>query len=151
MTDFGYMAGQQVTSEKLSTMTIFEVTMPNGENPKLTGRVAGEKNKPYFNKVLKSTAKRAKQVQAGAVSADMLAEHRNEDRELFPSLVLTGWEVVDAAGKSVTFNADNCAQFLSALPDHVFDTVRAYFAAPGNFADGDDQVAPEDAEAKGKS
>lgn len=149
---FGYMEQAEVTAESVATYTMFHITMPNGKNPVITGRIAGEKNLNYFNQVLKRTAKRAKAIQAGAMSQAMLAENRDEDRMLFPKYVITGWEVVDAQGKEVAFSPSECSDFLNALPDHVFDDLRNFFASPNNFAQDidDETVTAEEAAAKGK-
>ncbi|QNN99853.1 hypothetical protein P67b_00094 [Ruegeria phage Tedan] len=152
MAKFGYMDQQQVEAEKVIAFKVLEITMPNGEHPVFYGRMAGEKNKPYFNAVLKTQAVRAKEMQVAGVSSEMLGENRNEDRELFPAHVLTGWEVVDAHGKTVPYSEEDCAEFLAMIPDHAFDRMRNHFSTASNFM-GQKDLPPttEAAVKKGKS
>lgn len=99
-------------------------------------RIAGESNKPYLSELLRRNAKYARQINAGKVSAAMLAETRNDDRELFAKYVVAGWEnVTDADGNPVTFTIDECWAFLRELPDHMFDDLRAFASNAMNFVD----------------
>ena len=148
MVDFSNMDGMKVTPEKLSEFTLYSITLGNA-NPVLIGRHAGESNKPFFNELLKTQAKNAKRVIKGSMNSKMLEENREEDLILFPKFVLVDWNnVIDAKGKLVPFNPENCSEFLLKLPNHIFDEVRAHFA------NGDNFIGPsptqEDAEKKGK-
>lgn len=103
--------------------------------PILNMRSATEVNKPYFNAVLKRSRSNVRALKAGAISQAMIAENREQDRELFPKHVITGWAgVVDSQGASVPFNVENCAAFLRALPDWIFDEIRNFAGDSVNFA-----------------
>ncbi len=133
--DFSHNSALDVSSARTSEMTLYHLA---GE-PVLTGRIAGEANKPYFNQLLRRSARARKVSRAtGQISAAQVTENRNEDRELFPKCVLTKWQgVVDSNGAAVEFTIENCAAFLESLPDWVFDDVREHFATTSNFLDPD--------------
>ena len=104
--------------------------------PVLTVKAATEANKPYFNAVLRRSRRNIKAVQAGAINPAMIAENREEDRELFPAHVITGWTgVLDARGEEVPFSREACAEFLQALPDWIFDEMRNFAGNAANFTD----------------
>jgi hypothetical protein len=131
--DFSYLRDLEVR-DKTARCTIYQV---KGE-PVLIVRPATEANKPYFNAVLRRTRRNVRAVQAGAVSAAMIAENRAEDRELFPKFVVSGWEGVrDGSGQDVPFSEDACACFIEALPDWLFDEVRGFAGNSANFTGGD--------------
>lgn len=138
MADFGFVKDQGVKGDAIARFTMYGITMPDGANPVLIGRYAGEANRPYYNEMLKRQMKTvsAKQAafKAGAVNPEMIGETRDMDRELFPKFVLTGWEnVTDGSGKAVKFNADDCRGFLEALDNEDFDDVRNFFGNRVNF------------------
>lgn len=123
--DFGHL-----TPAKKATVefTFWDVV---GE-PKLIVRNAGESNKPYFNEMLR----RAEQLQRrkAKVSAELVKEHRDRDRELFPKFVITGWkDVVDKNGAAVPFSQGDCQAFLGALDDDTFDMLREFCKDATNF------------------
>lgn len=133
-------------SEKFSHLSKYEVKADRrieyvlddieGE-PILILAPATSENKPYYNKVLRKTAKNPlkaiKKINAGTVR-----ENRDQDRVLFAKYVVKGWKrIVDGDGEEVEFSHQNCFEFLSALPDWIFDQVRNYAASPDNFIDED--------------
>jgi hypothetical protein len=134
--DFSHLLRLHVEGGRTSA---FELSDVHG-NPVLHGVLAGEPNKPYFNALLKRSAK--KRLRAGKpVTVDEVKENRDHDRDLFPRMVLKRWErVVDSAGQPVPFNEENCRAFLGMLPDHIFDSVRNHFADHQNFVTNDDPV-----------
>lgn len=101
-------------------------------------RPATEANKPYFNQVLKRSKRRVNAVRRGNLDAKMLAEGREEDRELFPKYVIADWEgVTDKDGVEVPFSIDNCADFVrggsDGMPDWMFDEIRNFASDIPNF------------------
>lgn len=135
-----------IMSEKFSHLSKYEVKADRrieyviddieGE-PILILAPATSENKPYYNKVLRKTAKNPmkmlKRINAGTVK-----ENRDQDRVLFANFVVKGWKkVVDGEGILVEFNKENCFEYLTALPDWIFDQVRNHAATPDNFIDED--------------
>ncbi len=135
MADFSHLKALDVSKDKTVEYTLHAITV-NGLTPTLILAPATEANGPYFNAVLKRAGKLSRLSRSGVVSASMLDENRDEDRELFPLHVAKGWrDVVDAKAKPVEFSADECEQFLGALPDWLFDEMRLFAGNPSNFAD----------------
>ncbi len=135
MTDFSHLKELEVTAEKTARYTLHQITV-NGKSPTLIVAPATEANKPYFNRLLKRAGKSARQVRAGAISANMLDENREEDKELYPKFVVKGWEdMIDAKGADTTFSVSICAEFLNALPAWLFDDCRNFCGNPANFTD----------------
>lgn len=156
MADFGFVKEQSIKVDATAKFTLYTIQMPDDTNPVLIGRYAGEANKPYYNAVLREQAKgvAAKQaaLKAGAISAEMLAEGRELDRELFPKFVLTGWEnVLDSEGKLVPFNEQNAADFLAALPNEDVDDVRNFFGTRTNFRTAQKSIISDEAIAEGNA
>lgn len=100
--------------------------------PTLVVRPATESNKPYFNEQLR----RADQIQRRKqkLTEAMVREGRDKDRELFVKYVIVSWkDVKDAAGNVVTFTRDECAAFVAALDDFLFDQLREFCKDESNF------------------
>lgn len=132
MVDFSQHKKLDINSEK-SVEYVF---------PELDGEVtlmvtsASESNKPYFNALLKRARRTSKIVQAGSITANVVSNNRNEDRELYALHIIKGWKnVLDATGKQVIFNQQNCLDFLKAIPDYIFDELRAFCGNLINFID----------------
>ena len=89
MADFSHLKALEVSADKTSRYTIHQITV-NGKTPTLIVAPATEANKPYFNALLKRSGKSTRAVRAGMVSAGMIDETREEDRELYPRLVAKG-------------------------------------------------------------
>lgn len=131
MTDFSHLKNLDV-KDKSAQYTIHQIA----GTPVLTIKPATEANKPYFNAVLKKSRRNVRALKAGAINQVMIAENREQDRDLFPKFVVTGWiGLTDAKGKEVEFNRENCEAFLRALPDWIFDEVRDFAGNSVNFAD----------------
>lgn len=155
MADFGFVRQQAVSDGATARFTLYGIQMPTGDNPVLVGRYAGEANRPYYNALLKRQAKRVQATQAAlranAVTPEMIALNRDDDRELFPRFVLTGWEnVCDAKGKPVAFSEENARDFLEALPNEDFDEVRGFFSNRSQFRQAD-AITAEEAVAEGNA
>lgn len=111
--------------------------------PVLTVKPAMESNKPYFNASLKASRSNMRSIRNGNVTAGLLDETRETDRELYGKHVVVGWHnVQDGSGKPVAFSRDVAADFLEALPNWLFDELREFCGTPSNFI-RDDQVDTE--------
>lgn len=152
MADFGFVT-EQLKTEEVATMTLGSVIFPGMEEPAtLTGRIAGESNRPFALALAKLTIQKQKMMQGAAVNAEMAIRqskrNRDDDRQLYADHVITGWgNVTDAKGKPVGFDAETCLQLFKSLPDDVFDQVRNYFATASNFRN---QISDDDVKEKGK-
>lgn len=138
MADFGYLDAQSVKPEQIAKCVIHGITLPNGKNPVLYGKFAGEGNPPFHSAQLKRQTKRSTAIQAalksGVITPEMVKQGREDSYVLFPQFVLTDWEVVDGKSKGVKFNAADCEKFLRAIPTQVFDEeVKAFFEDYTNF------------------
>ena len=119
-----------------NTTAEYELVELGDNAPVLIGVFAGEGNGRYQNALLKRAGRNARRLRAGKMTERELRENRDHDRELFPRCVLNGWRlVVDKDGKDVPFSEEDCHGFLDALPNHLFDDVRNYFANPANFVE----------------
>jgi len=135
MANFDHLKKLDVTKDKTATYTFGQIVV-NDVSPILTVAPATEANKGYFNALLKRASKSARQVAAGKVSAALISENREEDRTLYPLYIVQGWEnVFDADGNTVEFSKEACAEFLSALPDWLFDDLRNFCGKPDSFVD----------------
>jgi len=100
--------------------------------PVLKIKPATESNRPYFNAVLLRTKKirRAKKI-----NSTIIKESREDDRKLFSKHIVVGWDnVTDTDGNKVPYSEENCADFLQALPDYIFDEIRAFASDPEEMA-----------------
>ncbi len=133
MTDFSNLAALQITEEATAPFVFYGIA---GE-PTLECRPATQENKPFFNAILlknKQALRKQKGRRAAAPTAQMLAEARTNDIELFVSYIITGWtNVVDAKGKAVKFTKEVCQQFLTAIPGDMFDELRLFCLEIANF------------------
>lgn len=133
MTDFSNLAALQITEEATAPFIFYGIA---GE-PTLDCRPATQENKPFFNAILlknKQILRKQKGRRAAAPTAQMLAEARVADIELFVKYIVVGWaNVVDAKGKVVKFTQEVCKQFLEAIPGDMFDELRMFCLEIANF------------------
>lgn len=135
MVDFSHVQQLEVTSERTVPFTLHQITI-NGKTPVLHVAPATDANKPYFNALLKRASKVGRAVKAGKMTAAMLEENREEDRDLYPRHVIKGWDdVLEAGGEYVPFGTDACHDFIAALPNWVFDDVRNFCGEASNFVE----------------
>ena len=128
MTDFSYLKKLEVTG-KTADYTIYQIS---GE-PTLIMKPATEANKPFFNSVLRRSNRNLRAVKGG-INSKMIKENREEDRELYPKHIISGWkDVIDSKGKTVEFSEKDCADFIIAIPDWIFDDIRAFAGESSNF------------------
>ena len=133
MTDFSYLEELKVegNTQEFELEAIVQ-------KPVLIVKPATQENKPYFNAVLRASGK----VSAMARKANknltekQLSEAREQDRELYPKHVIVDWRrVVDKKGNEVPFSVENCAAYLKALPDWIFEAVRRFCEINANFVE----------------
>lgn len=139
--DFSHLQQLDVKADRTSELTLYQIP---GE-PTLILAPATEANKAYYNALLQSSKGLARRARATGANVAALADIRRIDRELFPKFVVRGWrDVKDAKGKDAPFTVENCAAFLTALPDFLFDDVRKHAGELSNFLDagqmGEDEV-----------
>lgn len=134
MADFSHL-GQLDVGARTAEFTIHQVTV-NGRSPTLILAPATEANKGYFNALLKRAGKSARKVKAGNINVGLIEENRDEDRDLYPKLIVKGWrDVTDINGTDVEFNVDDCAKFLAQLPSWLFDDIRAFAGDTSNYVE----------------
>lgn len=134
-TDFSHLKSLDISTGHTVEFTLHQIEI-DGRNPVLVVAPATSANKPYYNALLKSVGKSAQQVRSGAVKASAIDEKREEDRALYAKWVVKDWrDITDAKSKELKFSAKVCAEFLDALPDWIFDEVRAFANNPVNFTD----------------
>jgi len=128
--DFSYLKNLEVKN-KTAEYSLFQI---NGE-PTLILKPATEVNKGYFNSVLRRSKRNLRAMKSGSISQKMIKETREEDKELYPKYIISGWkDVKDSAGKDVPFSPENCVDFLEALPDWIFDDIRNFAGSSENFS-----------------
>lgn len=149
VSDFSHL--QKLRVNKVATAE-YELVELEG-NPVLVGVFAGEGNKKFYNAILKRTNRNARI--RGTKSKNLgrdVKDNREHDRELFPECVLKSWNrVLDSSGQEATFSQANCEAFLDALPDYIFDDLRAFFSNPVNFVEDESGLSAEDVEDLGNS
>lgn len=93
-------------------------------------------NKPFMNESLRRANMRARTSRRSKrVTLDTVAAARDEDREIIAKTCAKRWDVKDAKGKPVEFSEENVLEFFRALPDWLFDEIRAFVTDPTNFVD----------------
>lgn len=132
MTDFSHL--EQLNADNASDYEITEIEV-GGVSPTLQLKVSGESNKGYFNDLLRVTGQAKGQRQRKLkIDAKLMSKMRSDDRELFPVHIIVGWKnMKDAKGKDVKFSVASCKDFITALPNWVFDGIRNFAADPENF------------------
>lgn len=138
--DFSQLSKLQVSNDRTAKYTFYQI---EGE-PTLDVAPATEANGPYFNALLKRAKGTVRRMRAGGVNAGMLAENRNDDRDLYPKHIVRGWSSVRSSkGSSVEFSVENAKDFLEALPNWLFDELRTFCNDPANFV-GEGELTPDD-------
>lgn len=119
-----------VAMREVAEYTVYSL---EGE-PKLELAQATEANKPYFNGLLRRSRKNMPRIKSGNIDVDLVLANRDNDRELYAKHVLRGWSGVrDTDGNEVPFSADNALEFLTQIPNWLFDEIRDFASEPRNF------------------
>lgn len=117
--------------------------------PTLTVRPSGEVNPQYMNAMFKKSKGVARRLRSGEMSVDLLEETRDIDLQLYPQFVVLSWDeesVRDDQDEPAAFTPENVAAFLRALPDDLFDELRAHCGDLSNFRDDGEGLADDDVE-----
>ncbi|UFK26769.1 hypothetical protein [Roseobacter phage RDJL6] len=139
MSQFAHLKKMEVQGGKTAE---FKMHALEG-TPVLTVKPAMESNKAYFNASLKASRSNMRSIRNGNVTAGLLDETRETDRELYGKHIIVGWNnVLDSSGKSVPFDRSVASDFLEALPNWLFDELREFCGTPSNFIE-DHQVDTE--------
>lgn len=108
-------------------------------SPVLTVKHAGESNKGWYNAVGKQAFVKARGAGGKKLRWDptFMAEQRELERGLYAKHVIVGWSPnpIDDEGNDVPFSPDVCQDLMDALPDDMFDDLRAFCQDPDNFRD----------------
>ena len=111
MADFSQIKRQGVIMPT-ARHTFYEI---EGE-PWVEVKPATERNKPFFNSLLKRQRRGRRIVRGGALTVDVIKRARDDDRDLYAKYIVTGWgNVVDVEGTAVDLSPDNCLDFLHAI------------------------------------
>lgn len=134
MANFDNLKAFDVKPDTSVKYDINEVQM-GGKTPFLMVKPATEANKPFARAQLQRSNKRARSAGGRGVSLETIEGTRDDDRDLYPRFVVEGWgNVFDTDGKPVEFSVKTCQEFLTALPNWVFDNVRSFCTNPSNFS-----------------
>lgn len=132
MSKFSHLKKLDVDSTKTVPYEILQIV----DKPVLQLAPATEVNKNYFNALLRRARKTTKQVQAGAITANLIDSNRNEDKELYAQYIIKGWSgVKDDQGNDVPFSQADCLDFLKAIDNYIFDPIREFASNPLNFVE----------------
>ncbi len=148
MVDFSNISKQAVSAD--TTKEYFFDTLV-GE-PSVITAPADDSNVAYLNERLRLATERAAKLaeaprpprvkgqRRAALSPEQIKKQMDEDREydrqLLASTCIKGWGVnppEDADGNEVPFSAENCLDFLRALPDYALDPFRNFTQNIFNF------------------
>ena len=136
MSKYDQLKNLAVEPDKTARLKLYAISV-NGRSPTLILKSAGSMNKPYFNALLKRSAKSAQMLKSGALNAALIDENREEDRDLFPKFVLFDWEDMLnlETGSEIKYTEEEGAEFLAAIPDWMFDEIRTFAANAANFTE----------------
>lgn len=137
---FSHLKKHEVSADQTADYVFYEIA---GE-PTLTVAPATPANKRYNSEMTKRNLPLYKRVRAAGDSAMAKAAEdiRDTDRDLYAKHVIKGWSnVFDADGNEAKFNKENCAAFLEALPDYMFDMLRDFASNNSSFVSLDSEDA----------
>lgn len=138
MVDFSNLKAYEPTD-----MVAYRLTQLQG-SCSLNLRPATEANPKYFAAFMKRNAQYAKSNRRVTVTQALINDTRDSDKDLFATHVIVGWSgITDINGETVPFTPQNVRQFLDAIPDWIFDDIRAFASDPSNFVsleDGDESA-----------
>lgn len=138
MPSFENLKSMEVSPEATVKYEITDITLA-GRVPILDVKMATMYNKDYMNVRIKTSSKDAQKIRRGVITTRLLSESRDGDRKLYPKFIIMDWEnVVDSNGVLVEFSESNCLEFIAALPDWIFDGLRAFCSEISNFVDQPD-------------
>lgn len=140
--------------KKFEGQATARLDMPElGDDAWIEVRQASEKNKPYYNAMLRMSGKRVRKLARGRIDPADVAKNRAEDRILFPKHIITGWGKVEeepdpenptAPVKYIEYTQELAVELCDKLPVHLFDRVRNFAATPEEFYP--DEMPPDERE-----
>ena len=139
MTDFSRFS--RVTTDT-ARFTFHEL---EGE-PWIAMKPATAANRPYLNALIKANGGRARRRR---ITAETYGKNQRQDIGLYAQHVVTAWgNVFDNQGTAVDLSPETCKDFLSAIPDYMFDEARDFATDPESYTtsedeDGDGESAPK--------
>lgn len=134
MANFDHLKAFDVQMNASIKYEITEIRMGDNKTPFLMVQPATEANKPFARAQLARSNKRVRAAAGRGVSLETIEGTRDDDRELYPRFVVTGWgNVFDTDKEPVEFSVKSCQEFLTALPNHILDNVRSFCTNPSNF------------------
>ena len=135
MANFDNLKAFDVKTDTSIKYDITEIRMGDNKTPFLMVQPATEANKPFARAQLQRSNKRVRAAGGRGVSLEAIEGTRDDDRELYPRFVVTGWgNIFDTNHAPVEFSVKNCQEFLTALPNWIFDSVRGFCTNPTNFS-----------------
>lgn len=154
MSKYAHLAALDLNKDTTAKFEIIEIRV-NDVCPTLTLRPANQDNDSYFSRAMRRNAKTAKQAVTSGIGAREIQHARNTDRVLFPEFVIVGWEdMLDGKGSPIEYSQEECIEFLTHLPDWIFDEIRNFASERMNFVkeiNVDDLPDAEEVEALAKN
>lgn len=147
--DFSNLKSLGIDNSKSKEFKFYSI---EGE-PTLYVKSTTDANKLYLNALLKGR-KTLRLMRGRKINASVLDANREQDRELYPQFVVTGWDektIADSEGNDVPFSRENCELFLQALPNDIFDELRNFCGDPDEHRDGEDLDSEDVEELSGNS
>lgn len=106
---------------------------------------ATDVNKAYQNAMLKRATNRIRGVAGRGVAQVNAEQSRQDDRELYPLHVITGWAgIFDVDGNVVEFSPQEAMEFCAQLPAWIFDRIRLFCMVAENFLGGTQAIDTKD-------
>lgn len=150
MSDYSHLRKLDVTGDSEAEYVFSDIIVGRnkdgtGVHPSIFFRPMVDSNKLYLNERIRMSTERAetsaKDGKKDKVQklADRIDEDRETDRALIAKSCAIRWGVapLDAKGKAHDFSTDECLSFLKALPNYIFEPLRAWVTNPYNFVDPD--------------
>ena len=133
MAKFSHLKALSVSDGDTAEFTFYEI----GGAPVLTCAPATKVNSDFLNAVLKQSkaAQRKLRARKGQMpTAAQLEEVKQQDVVLFTKYIVKDWRnVEDFDGTPVEFSEEACQEFLLAIPDDMFEDLRAFCLDISNF------------------
>lgn len=139
MANFGKYSAQREDGAAVRTFTFYDLD----GTPKLDCRPATKANPKYNSARFKAFNKRTRGGRKTLkVTPQSQEQARREDAALLSKYCVVGWPksppIDDDTEQPVEFSVENCRQFLLAIPDEMFDDMRAWITDGQNFVGEED-------------
>lgn len=133
MANFDFLNDLEISSDSKAEYAEYAIRGVDPDQPVVIVVKPGtEDNKSYYTELTRRIMKNRRALQN---NANMLAEQREYDRELYPKHVIVGWRnMPDSSGNEAKFSVENCKAFLQAYPNRLFDQLREFASTADNFS-----------------